>query len=121
MRIVVTPGGRDSLAGSALGRALRWKPRTHRGVWVVAAGCGTIYFAGQSVYPVWSLRTRLALALALVALGVARGSMKLRRRLHDQQWSASHPISLNRHVKGALPDSDHLATGMRDHPDSQQV
>ena len=81
---------------SVLARALRWKPRTHLGVWVVAVMGGAIYFAGESVYSDWSLSVRLALALSLVGLSAVSGSLKLRSRVRGQRWSSAHPITLNR-------------------------
>jgi len=67
------------------GSALRWKPRTHLGVCIVAVTAGTIYLAAQAVDPVWSVWTRLVLAQGLVALGVVPASMKLRSWRQGQQ------------------------------------
>jgi hypothetical protein len=106
---VMTPNARYGLKESSLGRVLRWKPQTQLGVWALAVTCGAIWFAGQLAYPVWPLTTRAILALALVALAVVRGNMRLRRRAADRQWSASHPISLTASRQSPAPDCDHLA------------
>jgi hypothetical protein len=73
----MTSSARDGQR-SGIGRALRWYPRTHLGVCIVAVTNGAMCLAGESVYPVWSLTTRLLLALAILALGVLTGSTKLR-------------------------------------------
>lgn len=115
MRVVMMPSTRDR-QGSVLGRALRWKPRTHLGVCIVAVTAGAINLAGESVHPVWSLTTRVALALGLVGLGVVTGCMELRRRRDGQQWSATHPINLTDRAQGSPPSGDRLASGVRDAP-----
>src|SRR5580698_2578094 len=102
----MTPSGRDAARESPAGRAVRWKPRTQVGVWVVAAACGAICFAGQSVHPEWSLGTRAVLAAALAAVAGVSGSMRLRRRLDDLHWSASHPISLTKSAQAMTPNSE---------------
>jgi hypothetical protein len=105
----MTPDAQHSLKESSLGRVLRWKPRTRLGVWVLAVTCGAIWFAGQSAYPVWSLSTRVVLALVLVALAVVGGNTRLRRRAVGRQWSANHPISLTASPQNPAPDCGHLA------------
>jgi hypothetical protein len=85
------------------GSALHWKPRTYLGVCIVAVTGGAIYFAGQAVDSVWSLWTRLGLALGLVALGVVTGSMKLRSWRQGQQWSSTHPVDLTHRAEGSPP------------------
>jgi hypothetical protein len=106
---VLTPSARDGLKGSPLGGALRWQPRTQLGVWVVALTCGAIWFAVQLANTVWSLSTRVVLAapttVLLAVLGVVTGSIRLRRRLHDQQWSTSHPTGLSPPAGSTGPDS----------------
>jgi membrane protein implicated in regulation of membrane protease activity len=88
----MTPRARDR-PGAALGRALRWKPRTHLGVCIVAVTAGAIYFAGTSVYPAWSVTIRLVLALGIVGLSLMSGGRHLRERRRAQHWSATHPAS----------------------------
>jgi hypothetical protein len=120
----MAPSARDGLDRSQLGRALRWKPQTQLGVWVVALACGAIWLAVQLANPVWSASTRLVLAapmaVVLVAIGGLTGSMRLRRRLRDRQWSASHPIDLSRAADGREPECDFSARRARHRPRGQQ-
>ena len=103
----MTPSARDRQR-SAIGQWPRRRPRTHVGVWIVAVTTGAILLAGESVDPVWSLTTRLVLALALVALGVLAGSKELRNRREAQQWSSTHPIDLTQPAEASQPDGDRL-------------
>jgi hypothetical protein len=75
-----------------------------------------MYFAAVSVYPVWSLWIRLALALSLVALAVMSGSRKLRDRRTGQHWSSTHPVKLTHPAEGSPPRADPLASGIDDAP-----